>query len=82
LNEGKKINSPEITKIISTNAIFETYYYDAMKHKNAHRLAKGKQDRRKMNIAEDRFSRAKNEAMTAKSSIKLLYEAAMKQQKI
>lgn len=75
LNEGKKINSPEITKVISSNAIFETYYYDAISHKRSYNTAKKRGDFTKMDISEARFDRAKSEAQAAKSQIKSLYEA-------
>jgi hypothetical protein len=76
LNEGKKINSAEITKIMASNAVFEQYYYDAIQHRNTFNKAKKRGDFDKMDIAEARFDRAKAEAASAKSSIKKLYEAA------
>lgn len=75
LNEGRKINSPEITKIISTNALFETYYYDAINHKRTYNIAKTRNDFAKMDIAEARFTRAKEDATLAKRQIKSLYES-------
>lgn len=75
LNEGKKINSSEITKIISTNALFETYYYDAINHKRTYNIAKKRNDFAKMDIAEARFTRAKEDATLAKRQIKSLYES-------
>lgn len=75
LNEGRKINSPEITKIISTNALFETYYYDAISHKRTYNIAKKRGDFAKMDIAEARFDRAKEDATLAKRQIKSLYES-------
>jgi signal transduction protein with GAF and PtsI domain len=75
LNEGKKINSSEITKIISTNALFETYYYDAINHKRTYNIAKKRNDFPKMDIAEARFTRAKEDATLAKRQIKSLYES-------
>lgn len=75
LNEGKKINSPEITKVISTNALFETYYYDAMSHKRTFNKAKKRGDFTKMDIAEARFDRAKEDATMARRQIKSLYES-------
>lgn len=74
LNEGKKINSAEITKIISSNAIFETYYYDAITHKQSYNAAKKRGNTTKMDIAEARFDRAKSEAQAAHKQIKSLYE--------
>ena len=74
LNEGKKINSAEITKIISSNAVFETYYYDAISHKRSYNAAKKRNDSTKMDIAEARFDRAKSEAQAARMQIKALYE--------
>jgi hypothetical protein len=74
LNEGKKINSAEITKIISSNAVFETYYYDAISHKRSYNTAKKRGDATKMDIAEARFDRAKSEAQAAHMQIKALYE--------
>lgn len=75
LNEGKKINSKEITQIISTNALFENYYYDAMNHKRTFKNAKQRKDYKKMNIAEARFDQAKNDATVVKRKIKSLYES-------
>lgn len=75
LNEGRKINSQEITKVISTNAVFEKFYYDALQHKNTYKLAKKRNDFGKMDIAEARFSRAKAEAWNAKKHVNELYEA-------
>lgn len=74
LNEGKKINSSEITKIISSNAVFETYYYDAISHKQSYNAAKKRGNTTKMDIAEARFDRAKSEAQAARMQIKALYE--------
>ena len=75
LNEGKKINSREITKIMASNAVFEQYYYDALQHKHSYKVAKKRGDFNKMDIVEARFSRAKSEAATAKQKIKSLYES-------
>jgi len=75
LNEGKKINSQEITKIMASNAVFEQYYYDALQHKHSYKVAKKRGDFNKMDIVEARFSRAKTEAATAKQKIKSLYES-------
>lgn len=75
LNEGKKINSAEITKVISSNAVFETYYYDAISHKRSYNSAKKRGDFTKMDIAEARFDRAKSEAQSAHNQIKSLYES-------
>jgi len=75
LNEGKKINSQEITKIMASNAVFEQYYYDALQHKHSYKVAKKRGDFNKMDITEARFSRAKSEATTAKQKIKSLYES-------
>ena len=69
LNEGKKINSEEITKIISANAVFEKYYYDALQHRHTYRAAKKRGDYGRMDISEARFSRAKMEANTARKTI-------------
>lgn len=74
LNEGKKINSEEITKVMSTNALFEHYYEDALTHKNAFKKAKHRKDLHKMDVAEARFGRAKDEAARAKKKIKSIYE--------
>lgn len=76
LNEGKKINSPEITKIMASNAVFEQFYYDAIQHRNTFNKAKKRGDFDKMEIAEARFDRAKAEASSAKSAIKKIYESA------
>lgn len=75
LNEGKKINSQEITKIMASNAVFEQYYYDALQHKHSYKVAKKRGDFNKMDIVEARFSRAKTEASVAKQKIKSLYES-------
>lgn len=75
LNDGKKINSEEITKVMSTNALFEHYYEDALQHKNSYKKAKKRGDMHKMDVAEARFGRAKDDAATTKRKIKSLYEA-------
>ena len=75
LNEGKKINSEQITKIISANAVFEKYYYDALQHRHTYRAAKKKGDFGRMDISEARFSRAKMEANTARKTIFKIFEA-------
>ena len=74
LNEGKKINSEQITRVMSTNALFEHYYEDALVHKNAFKKAKARKDLQKMDVAEARFGRAKDEAAKAKKQIKSIYE--------
>lgn len=75
LNEGKKINSTPITRIMATNAVFEQYYDDALVHKNTYKQAKKRKDENKMDIAEARFGRAKSEANVAKKQIKSIYES-------
>ena len=75
LNEGKKINSEQITKVISANAVFEKYYYDALQHRHTYRAAKKKGDFGRMDISEARFSRAKMEANTARKTIFKIFEA-------
>jgi len=75
LNEGKKINSPEMTKVISSNALFETYYYDAIGHKQTYNKAKKRGYFDKMDIAEARFDKAKTDANMARKQIKSLYES-------
>ena len=74
LNKGKKINSPEITQIMASNAVFEQFYFDALQHKDSFTAAKKRRDTVKMDIAEARFGRAKAEANKAKKQIKGLYE--------
>ena len=74
LNEGKKINSDEITKIISANAVFERNYYDALQYKYSYKVAKKRQYYGKMDIAEARFSRSKAEADKAKDKIYDIFE--------
>ena len=74
LNEGKKINSDEITKIISANAVFERNYYDALQYKYSYKVAKKRQDYGKNDIAEARFSRSKAEADKAKDKIYDIFE--------
>ena len=75
LNKGKKINPEDITKVISANAIFEKYYYDALQHKHSYKVAKKRGDLHKMDIAEARFSRSKSEAKQAKSQISKIFES-------
>ncbi len=75
LNSGKKINSPELTKIMASNAIFEQFYFDAIQYKDTYAKAKKRKDTGKMDIAEARFTRAKSEAGSAKRSIKAIYES-------
>ena len=75
LNDGKKINSDEITKVMSTNALFEHYYEDAIQHKNSFQKAKKRRDTQKMDVYEARFSRAKVEAANAKRAVKTIYES-------
>tara|TARA_B100001057_G_scaffold500350_1_gene614919 strand:- start:7019 stop:7645 length:627 start_codon:yes stop_codon:yes gene_type:complete len=74
LNEGKKINSEEVTKIISANAVFEKFYYDALQFRNTYRSAKKREDFGRMDISEARFSRAKSEANTARKQIFAIFE--------
>mgnify|MGYP000624749942 CR=1 FL=1 len=69
LNECKKINSPEITKIISSNAI---------QHKRTYNTAKTRGDFAKMDIAEARFDKAKQDASITKRHIKSIYESLNK----
>ena len=75
LNEGKKVNSIEITRVMATNALFEQSYEDALTHKNSYKSAKARKDTSKMDIAEARFSRAKGDANQAKKKIKSIYES-------
>ena len=75
LNEGKKINSPEITKVMATNALFEQSYFDALQHKGSWKKAKKNSDFTKMDILEARFSRSKSEAASIKTKIKSIYES-------
>ena len=74
LNDGKKINSEEITKVMSTNALFEHYYEDAIMHKNSFKKAKARKDIQKMDVYEARFGRAKDDATKAKRAVKAIYE--------
>ena len=78
LNEGKKVNSTEITRVMATNALFEQSYEDALLHKNSFKVAKKRNDLNKMDIAEARFSRAKGDANQAKKKIKSIYESINK----
>lgn len=78
LNDGKKINSPEITKVISSNAIFEQYYHDAISHKRTYNSAKKRGDFTKMDIAEARFDKARQDASITKRHIKNIYESLNK----
>jgi hypothetical protein len=75
LNSGKKMNSPELTKIMASNAVFEQFYFDAIQYKDTYAKAKKRKDISKMNVAEARFTRAKSEAGSAKRSIKSIYES-------
>ena len=75
LNDGKKINSEEITKVMSTNALFEHYYDDAISHRRSYNTAKKRGDTSKMDIAEARFSRAKDDAAVTKRKLKSIYES-------
>ena len=75
LNDGKKVNSPEMTKIMASNAVFEQFYYDAMDYRETYARAKKHKDNSKMNVAEARFTRAKSEAGAAKRNIKSIYES-------
>lgn len=75
LNEGKKVNSTEITRVMAANALFEQSYEDALVHKNSFKVAKKRNDTNKMDIAEARFSRAKGDANQAKKKIKSIYES-------
>ena len=75
LNDGKKVNSQPVTKILATNAIFEQYYDDALIHRNTYQTAKKRNNSSKMDIAEARFGRAKGDAAQAKKQIKTIYES-------
>ena len=75
LNDGKKINSEEITQVMSRNALFEHYYEDAIMHKNSFKKAKARKDLQKMDVYEARFGRAKDEAAKAKRAVKYIYES-------
>ena len=75
LNEGKKINSEEITKIISAKPVVEKYYYDAVQQRHTYRAAKKRGDYGRMDISEARFSRAKMEANIARKTIFKIFEA-------
>ena len=75
LNDGKKINSEEITKVMSTNALFEHYYDDAISHRRSYNTAKRRGDTSKMDIAEARFSRSKDDAAVTKRKLKSIYES-------
>ena len=75
LNDGKKINSEEITQVMSRNALFEHYYEDAIMHKNSFKKAKARKDLQKMDVYEARFGRAKDEAAKAKKAVKSIYES-------
>jgi hypothetical protein len=75
LNDGKKVNSKEMTRIIASNAVFEQFYYDAMEYRDTYAKAKKRKDYSKMDVAEARFTRAKSEAGAAKHGIKAIYES-------
>ena len=74
LNENKPINSPEITKIITINELFERHYSGAIQHKHSYQTAKSTKNSTRMDIAEARFSQAKADAGKAKRRITSLYE--------
>jgi uncharacterized ParB-like nuclease family protein len=74
LNENKPINSPEITKIITINELFERHYSGAIQHKHSYQTAKKVSNSSRMDIAEARFSQAKADAGKAKRRIASLYE--------
>ena len=74
LNEGKPINSPEITNIIKLNDSFERHYTGAIQHKHSYQVAKRAVNEGRMDIAQARFSQAKDSASHAKRKISHLYE--------
>jgi hypothetical protein len=74
LNEGKPINSPEITDIIKLNDSFERHYTGAIQHKHSYQVAKRAMNEGRMDIAQARFSESKNSASHAKRKITYLYE--------
>ena len=74
LNEGKTINSPEITDIIRINELFERHYIGAIQHKHSYQVAKRANNDGRMDIAQARFSQSKNDAGRAKQKITSLYE--------
>ncbi len=69
LNEGKPINSSEITDIITINEKFERHYTGALQHKHSYQVAKKAMNEGRMDIAQ-----AKSEAGKAKRRIAKLYE--------
>ena len=74
LNEGKPINSSEITDIIKLNELFERHYTGAIQHKHSYQVAKRAKNDGRMDIAQARFSESKNSASHAKRKITYLYE--------
>lgn len=74
LNEDKPINSPEITDIIRINELFERHYIGAIQHKHSYQVAKKVMNEGRMDIAQARFSQAKDSASHAKRKISHLYE--------
>ena len=74
LNEDKPINSPEITKIIKLNDLFERHYNGAIQHKHSYQVAKRATNEGRMDIAQARFSESKDNASHAKRKISYLYE--------
>ena len=74
LNEGKPINSSEITDIITINEKFERHYTGALQHKHSYQVAKKAMNEGRMDIAQAKFSQAKSEAGKAKRRIAKLYE--------
>ena len=74
LNEGKPINSLEITDIITINEKFERHYTGALQHKHSYQVAKKAMNEGRMDIAQAKFSQAKSEAGKAKRRIAKLYE--------
>jgi len=74
LNEGKPINSSEISDIIKLNDSFERHYTGAIQHKHSYQVAKRSKNGGRMDIAQARFSESKNSASHAKRKITELYE--------
>ena len=74
LNEGKTINSTEIMEIIRINELFERNYTTAIQHKHSYQVAKRAVNEGRMDIAQARFSQAKDSASHAKRKISHLYE--------
>ena len=63
---------------MASNALFEKFYFDAIQFKDSYAKAKKRKDTNKMDIAEARFDKAKQDASITKRHIKSIYESLNK----